>query len=289
MANDEERKKLDQLVSELDISGHTQNCLRSGHIETIRDLIQKNEKDLFRIRNCGSKHVEEIKRAIARLGLSLGTKPEELGEGASRTKSDLNISFDPKVSPQQVKGDVDSQPHAFDRQRCKCGAVLLGNGTQCPSCQSTGPFEQIPWEPHPFDRRHCKCGAGLLSTETQCARCQSAGPFELIPWHRPLEPTKPKRSKAEGEKLFYCKLTISGSHYTLEIHRGSCNSCDNGYNERGGGTWGGPFHTPKAADEALNERMGWRMYDYTDCEINIVKCRCVEEFWNPYTLTWRWK
>lgn len=66
-----ETKVLDQPVEVLDLSIRAYNCLRRSRIDTIRELTNKTELDLMRVRNMGRKSLLEIKTKLEDLGLSL--------------------------------------------------------------------------------------------------------------------------------------------------------------------------------------------------------------------------
>ena len=66
-----ETKVLDQPVEVLGLSIRAYNCLRRSHIDTIRELTNKTELDLMRVRNMGRKSLLEIKTKLEELGLSL--------------------------------------------------------------------------------------------------------------------------------------------------------------------------------------------------------------------------
>ena len=59
-------------LSELDLSVRALNCLRAGNVVTLADLVALEEEDLKKIRNFGSKSMEELKDLIERLQLSFG-------------------------------------------------------------------------------------------------------------------------------------------------------------------------------------------------------------------------
>ena len=50
------------------------NCLESAKIETVRELVVMNEAELLKIRSFGKTSLREIKRKLADVGLTLGTK-----------------------------------------------------------------------------------------------------------------------------------------------------------------------------------------------------------------------
>jgi DNA-directed RNA polymerase subunit alpha len=59
-------------IEELDLSVRAQNALHNEGIKTIGDLVAKTDDDLLKFRNFGRKSLEEIKAALAAVGLSLG-------------------------------------------------------------------------------------------------------------------------------------------------------------------------------------------------------------------------
>ena len=48
-------------IDDLDLSVRSNNCLRRAGINTVEELIQKTEADMIKVRNLGSKSLEEIK------------------------------------------------------------------------------------------------------------------------------------------------------------------------------------------------------------------------------------
>lgn len=65
-------RKLSIPISELDLTVRASNCLDSAKIETVGDLVSKDEQELLTIRSFGKTSLREIKRKLAELGLSLG-------------------------------------------------------------------------------------------------------------------------------------------------------------------------------------------------------------------------
>jgi DNA-directed RNA polymerase subunit alpha len=67
-------------VEELELSVRASNCLKTAHIRTIADLVQKTESELLKTKNFGKKSLNEIKTILGEMGLSLGIRldPEEL-------------------------------------------------------------------------------------------------------------------------------------------------------------------------------------------------------------------
>ena len=63
-------------VDELELSVRSANCLKNAGIRTIRDLVQRTEKDMLETKNFGRKSLNEIKDILRPMGLSLGMELE---------------------------------------------------------------------------------------------------------------------------------------------------------------------------------------------------------------------
>ncbi len=72
--DEELEAKLNTPIQELELSVRASNCLESVKIETVRELVKMNEADLLKIRSFGKTSLREIKRKLADIGLSLGSK-----------------------------------------------------------------------------------------------------------------------------------------------------------------------------------------------------------------------
>ena len=55
-------------IIDLEFSVRTYNCLRKKYITTVKELLQKSEEDLMKVRNLGRKSLKEIKNKIEGLG-----------------------------------------------------------------------------------------------------------------------------------------------------------------------------------------------------------------------------
>ena len=62
---------LDLPIEDLDLSERPRNCLKRAQINTIGELLQKNEEDLLNITNFGQKSLDEVKQKLDERGLSL--------------------------------------------------------------------------------------------------------------------------------------------------------------------------------------------------------------------------
>ena len=63
---------LNRSVDELELSVRSANCLKNAGIRTIRDLVQRSEKDMLETKNFGRKSLNEIKDILRPMGLNLG-------------------------------------------------------------------------------------------------------------------------------------------------------------------------------------------------------------------------
>ena len=54
------------------------NCIQKANIKTIGDLVQKTEAEMLKYKNFGKKSLNEIKKILTDMGLSLGMNVKEL-------------------------------------------------------------------------------------------------------------------------------------------------------------------------------------------------------------------
>lgn len=66
-------KFLEMNIEDLDLSVRSYNCLKRANINTIDDLTKKSREDMIKVRNMGSKSIEEVINKLAAMGLSLRT------------------------------------------------------------------------------------------------------------------------------------------------------------------------------------------------------------------------
>ncbi len=64
-------KKLEMTIDELDLSVRSYNCLKRAGINTVEDLISKSEEDMMKVRNLGRKSLDEVVEKIRSLGFEL--------------------------------------------------------------------------------------------------------------------------------------------------------------------------------------------------------------------------
>ena len=69
------------MLEELPLPARVINALKNAELHLVVDLVQKNEADLERVKNLSERSIDEIKTALAALGLSLGMRidPNVLG------------------------------------------------------------------------------------------------------------------------------------------------------------------------------------------------------------------
>jgi DNA-directed RNA polymerase subunit alpha len=68
---DKKEKVLEITIEELDLSVRSYNCLKRAGINTVEELIKRNEEEMMKVRNLGRKSLEEVQQKLATLGLSL--------------------------------------------------------------------------------------------------------------------------------------------------------------------------------------------------------------------------
>ncbi len=74
MVEKEEEQKdkiLEMPIEELDLSVRSYNCLKRAGINSVDELIQRNEEDMMKVRNLGKKSLEEVVNKLTELGLGL--------------------------------------------------------------------------------------------------------------------------------------------------------------------------------------------------------------------------
>ncbi|MBA3248146.1 MAG: DNA-directed RNA polymerase subunit alpha [Pyrinomonadaceae bacterium] len=65
-------EQLDRSVDELELSVRSYNCLKNANIRTIRDLVQRSEREMLATKNFGKKSLNEIKDILHSMGLDFG-------------------------------------------------------------------------------------------------------------------------------------------------------------------------------------------------------------------------
>ncbi len=68
---DKKEKILEMTIEELDLSVRSYNCLKRAGINTVDELVQRNEEEMMKVRNLGRKSLEEVQQKLLALGLTL--------------------------------------------------------------------------------------------------------------------------------------------------------------------------------------------------------------------------
>ncbi len=68
-------KVLELTIEELDLSVRAYNCLKRANINTVAELVTRNQEDMMKVRNLGRKSLEEVEQKLQALGL--GLRPNE--------------------------------------------------------------------------------------------------------------------------------------------------------------------------------------------------------------------
>ncbi len=64
-------KVMEMTIEDLDLSVRSYNCLKRANINTVADLTAKTEDEMIKVRNLGRKSLEEVKKKLQELNLSL--------------------------------------------------------------------------------------------------------------------------------------------------------------------------------------------------------------------------
>ena len=74
--DDKKEKVLEMTIEELDLSVRAYNCLKRAGINTVAELVQRNQEDMMKVRNLGRKSLEEVEQKLEVLNLSLRPSDE---------------------------------------------------------------------------------------------------------------------------------------------------------------------------------------------------------------------
>lgn len=67
---DPNQKILETSIDDLDLSVRAYNCLKRAGILTLRDLTDKSENEMMKIRNLGKKSLKEVIDKVKSMGLT---------------------------------------------------------------------------------------------------------------------------------------------------------------------------------------------------------------------------
>lgn len=73
---DDKEKALEMSIEELDLSVRAYNCLKRAGINTVSELVQRNQEDMMKVRNLGKKSLEEVEQKLEAMGLALKSSEE---------------------------------------------------------------------------------------------------------------------------------------------------------------------------------------------------------------------
>ncbi|KPJ50759.1 hypothetical protein AMJ40_02035 [candidate division TA06 bacterium DG_26] len=89
---DEERERIRRLlgkkVEELELSVRANKCLKAAKIHTIRDLVQKSEREMLSYKNFGKKSLGGLKKLLEGMGLSFGMDVSAYLQGDDETQTE---------------------------------------------------------------------------------------------------------------------------------------------------------------------------------------------------------
>lgn len=74
----EMERKLNMSIEEIELSVRSTNCIQNANIKTIGDLVRRSEGEMLKYRNFGKKSLNEIKKILTEMGLSLGMNVDEI-------------------------------------------------------------------------------------------------------------------------------------------------------------------------------------------------------------------
>ncbi len=69
--NEDTGKQFVMSIDELELSVRSYNCLKRAGINTVKDLCEKTQEDMMKVRNLGKKSLDEVLNKLKELGLSL--------------------------------------------------------------------------------------------------------------------------------------------------------------------------------------------------------------------------
>jgi DNA-directed RNA polymerase subunit alpha len=77
------RKLLKMNVDELELSVRSHNCLKAANIQTIGDLVRRDEQEMLKFRNFGRKSLQELAKILEEKGLHFGIDVDKYLKGES--------------------------------------------------------------------------------------------------------------------------------------------------------------------------------------------------------------
>jgi DNA-directed RNA polymerase subunit alpha len=77
------RKLLKMSVEDLELSVRSHNCLKAANIQTIGDLVRRDESEMLKFRNFGRKSLQELTKILEEKGLQFGIDVDKYLKGES--------------------------------------------------------------------------------------------------------------------------------------------------------------------------------------------------------------
>jgi len=77
------RKLLKMSVEELELSVRSHNCLKAADIQTIGDLVSRDDQEMLKFRNFGRKSLQELSKILEEKGLQFGMDVDSFLKGES--------------------------------------------------------------------------------------------------------------------------------------------------------------------------------------------------------------
>jgi DNA-directed RNA polymerase subunit alpha len=77
------RKLLKMNVDELELSVRSHNCLKAANIQTIGDLVRRDEQEMLKFRNFGRKSLQELAKILEEKSLHFGMDVDKYLKGDS--------------------------------------------------------------------------------------------------------------------------------------------------------------------------------------------------------------
>src|ERR1044071_5273579 len=85
--------QLDRSVDELELSVRSYNCLKNAGLKSMRDWVQRSEREMLATKNFGKKSLGEIRDILRGMGLDFGMQFDEQGNPIPGT-GDSEMSFE---------------------------------------------------------------------------------------------------------------------------------------------------------------------------------------------------
>lgn len=75
--NDKTKNMLEMSIEELDLTLRSYICLKRAGIHTIKEIVNKTEKEMMQVKYMEQKYLEDIQYHLEKVGLALRSSEEE--------------------------------------------------------------------------------------------------------------------------------------------------------------------------------------------------------------------